>query len=82
VLLSRSWWVAGLLILASPALFDRLTGGLAYLPQAGWLSSLARLLAVAAATMAPCRVEMIRELLSDLRIRLHAPPFVEPMGCE
>jgi spermidine synthase len=57
-LLGGAWAVAGVFILISPRLFSALTNGLEYLPDAGWLSSLARLLAVAGATIAPACIAL------------------------
>jgi spermidine synthase len=57
-LLAASWSIAGLLVLLSPQLFSRLTGGLEYLPDAGWLSSLGRLLLVGTVTIGPACVSL------------------------
>jgi spermidine synthase len=58
LLLARSWAAAGLLILASPRVFERLTDGLAFLPSADWLSSLGRLLWVGIPTLLPATIAM------------------------
>ena len=55
-LLSLAWCVAGLLVVASPVLFHRLTDGFAYVSAEGWYSTLARLLALALVTMLPASV--------------------------
>jgi spermidine synthase len=55
-LLSRAWCVAGLLVLASPVLFHRLTDGFAYVSAEGWHSTLGRLLMLALITMLPASV--------------------------
>ena len=55
-LLSRAWCVAGLLVVASPLLFHRLTDGFTYLSAEGWYSTLGRLLTVALVTMLPASV--------------------------
>jgi spermidine synthase len=57
-LLAASWSLAGILVLLSPQLFSRLTGGLEYLPDAAWLSSLGRLLLVGSATIGPACVAL------------------------
>jgi len=52
-LLGAAWYVAGLLVVASPRLFDALTGGLGYISAQGWLGTLLRLLGLALATLLP-----------------------------
>jgi spermidine synthase len=52
-LLSRAWCVAGLLVVASPVLFHRMTDGFAYVSAEGWYSTLGRLLVLALVTMLP-----------------------------
>ena len=55
-LLSRAWCVAGLLVVASPVLFHRLTDGFAYVSAEGWYSTLGRLVMLALVTMLPASV--------------------------
>ena len=52
-LLGRAWCLAGLLVVASPLLFHRLTDGFTYLSAGGWSSALGRLLLLALITMLP-----------------------------
>jgi spermidine synthase len=56
LLLSRAWCAAGLLVVASPLLFHRLTDGFAYVSAEGWYSTLGRLLVLALVTMFPACV--------------------------
>jgi spermidine synthase len=55
-LLSRAWCVAGLLVVASPVVFHRMTDGFAYVSAEGWYSTLGRLLTLALLTMLPASV--------------------------
>ena len=55
-LLSRAWCLAGLLVVASPVLFHRVTEGFAYVSADGWYSTLGRLLMLALVTMLPASV--------------------------
>jgi spermidine synthase len=48
--------VAGLLVVASPVLFHRMTDGFAYVSAAGWYSALGRLVMLALVTMLPACV--------------------------
>jgi len=57
-LLGAAWCIAGLLVVASPRFFAGLTGGLAYVSAQSWHGALARLLAVAAATMLPAALAL------------------------
>jgi spermidine synthase len=57
-LLGAAWCIAGLLVVASPRLFQAFTGGLTYVSAETWRGALARLLAVAAATMLPATLAL------------------------
>ena len=77
-LLSRAWCVAGLLIVASPVLFHRMTDGFAYLSAEGWYSTLGRLLILALVTMLPASVGVGMAL--PLVMEMARPSGREPAG--
>jgi spermidine synthase len=77
-LLSRAWCAAGLLVVASPLLFHRLTDGFAYVSAEGWYSTLGRLLVLALVTMLPASVGVGMAL--PLVMEMARPSEREPAG--
>ena len=57
-LLGIAWSAGGILVVASPFVFVRLTGGLAYVDASDWASLLARLLSLAALTVLPATLAL------------------------